>query len=298
MERADEARCTLALIKPDIAQEESAIAKIIERIVARGYEIKDRVEITLSRSQVTSFYSEHEGKEFFEGLVSFMSSGPTIALLLEGDDVIRGWRTMIGPTSPDSARAQVPLSIRALFGVSGPRNAVHGSDSIEAAQRELSFFFSPRIQPEDDPLTPAETAVEDTYIASTAVAAGSAASSEDKKKKKKKPKRRSKRKQAVTANPDETVFANGAGSLSDESDDELDTSAPITPSATHIRFDQQLMPESEPSSADAPAQELELEIESEPASKAHVLNLAVAANPDNERTFALIKPDAYPRYHK
>ncbi|KAJ2896320.1 hypothetical protein IWW38_002062, partial [Coemansia aciculifera] len=87
MQRASEAHCTLALIKPDVAQNAQAVATIIGRITARGYTIKDRVEITLSQSQASAFYAEHAGKPFFEGLVSFMSSGPTIALLLEGDDV-------------------------------------------------------------------------------------------------------------------------------------------------------------------------------------------------------------------
>ncbi|KAJ2371620.1 hypothetical protein H4S02_009488, partial [Coemansia sp. RSA 2611] len=191
MQRADEARSTLALVKPDVAHNAAAVASIIGRITARGYAIKDRVEITLSRAQASAFYAEHSGKPFFDGLVAFMSSGPVIALLLEGDDVVRGWRMMVGPTSPAAARQQMPQSIRALLGDEGPRNAVHGSDSAESAQRELGFFFYPRIQPEteveaeEEAPTPTETAVEDlsVSVASVADAAG-----EDKKKKKKKPK--------------------------------------------------------------------------------------------------------------
>ncbi|KAJ2416193.1 hypothetical protein GGI10_001145 [Coemansia sp. RSA 2530] len=298
MQRADEARSTLALVKPDVAHNAAAVASIIGRITARGYAIKDRVEITLSRAQASAFYAEHSGKPFFDGLVACMSSGPVIALLLEGDDVVRGWRMMVGPTSPAAARQQMPQSIRALLGDEGPRNAVHGSDSAESAQRELGFFFYPRIQPEteveaeEEAPTPTETAVEDlsVSVASVADAAG-----EDKKKKKKKPKRRTKRKQPVTVNTDgpALVPANGIGAHSDDSDEEpgpfsADSSAPITPAATHIRFDQLAL---------EPASDISEPVE--PSSDAAgVVELAVATDAAHERTFALIKPDAYPRYHK
>ncbi|KAI7823486.1 nucleoside-diphosphate kinase, partial [Kickxella alabastrina] len=141
MQRGESVFNTLALIKPDIAQDEKAVSHVIRRITGRGYLIKDRVEIKLSNAQARAFYAEHAGKPFFDGLVAFMSSGPLVALLIEGDDVIRGWRTMIGPTSPAAARQLAPQSIRAVLGADGPRNAVHGSDSAESAQRELSFFF-------------------------------------------------------------------------------------------------------------------------------------------------------------
>ncbi|KAJ2179651.1 hypothetical protein GGH18_005527, partial [Coemansia sp. RSA 530] len=179
MQRADDTHATLALIKPDISRNEDAVAHVIGRAIARGYTIKDRVELTLSRAQASAFYAEHEGKPFFDGLIEFMTSGPVIALLLDGDDVVRGWRMMIGPSDADIARQQVPQSIRAMLGVDGRQNAVHGSDSVEAAHREIGLFFFPRIQPELD-----ESTVEAV---------------DDKKKKKKKKKNRSKRKQAVTA---------------------------------------------------------------------------------------------------
>ncbi|KAJ2819008.1 hypothetical protein GGI24_004922, partial [Coemansia furcata] len=223
MQRADDARCTLALVKPDVAQDAQAVASIIGRITARGYTIKDRVEITLSRAQAGAFYAEHSGKPFFEGLVAFMSSGPTIALLLEGDDVVRGWRMMVGPTSPAAARQEMPMSIRALLGDDGLRNAVHGSDSAESAQRELGFFFYPRIQAEvdEEPPTPAETAVESLSASVSAVSIADAGS-EDKKKKKKKPKRRTKRKQPVTVSTDGPISTptHDAGALTEDSDDE------------------------------------------------------------------------------
>ncbi|KAI9502608.1 nucleoside-diphosphate kinase, partial [Coemansia spiralis] len=144
MERAEDAHSTLAIIKPDISGNDAAVLQIIKRIVSRGYNIKDRIDITLSQNQAKAFYAEHAAKPFFDDLVAFMTSGPIIALLLEGDDVIRGWRMMIGSIDPDTARKDVPQSIRALLGASSPRNAVHGSDSVQSAQRELFFFFSPR----------------------------------------------------------------------------------------------------------------------------------------------------------
>ncbi|KAJ2887975.1 hypothetical protein FB639_000953, partial [Coemansia asiatica] len=195
MQHSVDAHSTLALIKPDIAQNTDAVALVIRRITGRGYAIRDRVEIHLSRAQAAAFYEEHAGKPFFDDLVAFMSSGPIIALLVEGDDVIRGWRTMIGPTSPEAARAQVPQSIRAMLGADGPRNAVHGSDSVQGAQRELNFFFHPKIQPE--PNVEPEPEPEPDPV--PAAAANGAADDEEKKKKKKKPKRRNKRKQTVSA---------------------------------------------------------------------------------------------------
>ncbi|KAJ1812069.1 hypothetical protein LPJ56_005613, partial [Coemansia sp. RSA 2599] len=202
MQHSVDAHATLALIKPDISRNADAVAQVIRRITARGYAIKDRVEIHLSPAQAAAFYEEHAQKPFYDGLVAFMSSGPTIALLVEGDDVIRGWRTMIGPTGSDDARAQAPQSIRALLGADAPRNAVHGSDSVQAAQRELSFFFHPKIQPEPEtvpePVSVPEPAAEPIAVASGAAAAATDGD-EDKKKKKKKSKRRNKRKQTISA---------------------------------------------------------------------------------------------------
>ncbi|PIA13968.1 nucleoside diphosphate kinase, partial [Coemansia reversa NRRL 1564] len=141
MQRADDVRSTLVLIKPDVSGNEQAVARIIGRAVARGYTVKDRVDIALSRVQAAALYADHEGMPSFEDLVAAATSGPVIALLLEGDDVIRGWRMMIGPTDPTVARKQAPQSLRALLGTDTCRNAVHGSESPEAAQREIGFFF-------------------------------------------------------------------------------------------------------------------------------------------------------------
>ncbi|ORX70768.1 nucleoside-diphosphate kinase, partial [Linderina pennispora] len=129
------------MIKPDVSLDKNAVNRIISRITARGYAIKDRVDIKLSKAQARAFYAEHEGKPFFDALIGFMTSGPVIALLLDGDDVIRGWRMMIGPTDSEAARQTAPLSLRALLGANLQYNAVHGSDSLDSAKRELTFFF-------------------------------------------------------------------------------------------------------------------------------------------------------------
>ncbi|KAJ2709558.1 hypothetical protein H4R19_004193, partial [Coemansia spiralis] len=229
MQRADDTHSTLALLKPDVSGDEQAVARVIGRAVARGYTIKDRVDIALSRAQAAEFYAEHEGKAFFDDLVVFMASGPVIALLLEGDDVIRGWHAMIGPTDAAVARKQAPQSIRALLGTDGCRNAVHGSESPAAAQREVGFFFFPRIRAASE------------SVESTPSTGDRPLSADDKKKKKKQQKkRRNKRKQAVTVNAGAAV---GGAAASDDSDDEPVPAAAPEPSA--------LKPEPEPQSAPA-----------------------------------------------
>ncbi|KAJ2758563.1 hypothetical protein H4S06_002643, partial [Coemansia sp. BCRC 34490] len=347
MERADDAHGTLAIIKPDVAGSEAQVLQITRRITARGYTIKDRVEITLSRAQAQAFYAEHQDKPFFDSLVDFMTSGPVIALSLDGDDVIRGWRMMAGQTDPDEARAQTPQSIRALFGSKCPRNAVHGSDSAESAERELAFFFSPRIQPEkeipsakeepssvhteetvtqdDDVSTQmgenVSAVVEGDNIEDEAEASTSRPSSGEKKKKKQK-KRRNKRKQTVSLNsaglaadPSSTRDATNA---SDESDEDKSPS-PAQQSSVQVQAGSDHNPVEEVGAEKVNEVEVELPVKkvgiasetaiqsdapnnstnnSDNAVKSSVVELAVPSDPANERTFGLIKPDAYPRYRK
>ncbi|KAJ1862615.1 hypothetical protein LPJ78_004600 [Coemansia sp. RSA 989] len=264
MQRADDANATLALIKPDISGNEDAVARVISRIIARGYSIKDRVDIQLSRAQAAAFYAQLDDTPEFSELLDFMTSGPVIALHLEGDDVIRGWRMMIGPDSVEAARQQVPLSIRALLGSTGLQNAVYGSESAEAAKRELDFFFSPRIQAEQDHAG-SSAASADSITAEAEAEAEAAGANDDKKKKKKQKKRRNKRKQAVTVGGTAAATANGTNSdgSDEEAEPELDAGAGS----------------------------------SEPTADSSV-ELAQPSDPAYERTFALIKPDAHPRYTK
>ncbi|KAJ2341108.1 hypothetical protein GGF43_006246, partial [Coemansia sp. RSA 2618] len=134
MQRADDAHATLALIKPDVSRCEAKVAQITGRIRARGFTVKDRVELVLSRAQARALYAEHSGREHFDELVAFMASGPIIALLVEGDDVVRGWRMMLGPSDPTLARRELPMSLRAQLGTEGVCNAVHASESPESAK--------------------------------------------------------------------------------------------------------------------------------------------------------------------
>ena len=98
--------------------------------------------MALSPSDIEIFYGEHKGKSFFPNLSSYMGSGEVLALCLEKEGAIPGWRALLGPTDPDKAKREDPKSLRALFGLDGTRNGTHGSDSEESARRELSFWFN------------------------------------------------------------------------------------------------------------------------------------------------------------
>ena len=128
---------TLVLIKPD-AVERRLIGRIVARFEERGLTIVGMKLVQLPESLVRTHYAEHEGKPFYEPLVRFMTSGATVAMVLEGIDCIRIVRDMMGKTfGCDSA----PGTIRGDFAVSKRFNLVHGSDSAEAAAKELALFF-------------------------------------------------------------------------------------------------------------------------------------------------------------
>lgn len=134
---------TCALIKPcSIA----SMGKILSIICSSGFQINNIKFTQISRSDAEEFYAEHKGRSFFGELVSFMSSGPLVALELMGQDAIKSWRALIGPTDPAKAREEAPNTIRAQFGADGTRNACHGSDSTDSASREIDFWFGPRSQ--------------------------------------------------------------------------------------------------------------------------------------------------------
>lgn len=129
---------TLAIIKPDILQLRKA-GKIISLVEACGLAIVAMKQVYLSQQQAALFYAEHHGKSFFEAQTAFMSSGPVIALILEGTSAISRWRALMGPTDPANAPRE---TIRKLFGTSIQHNAVHGSDSPRSATQEIAFFFA------------------------------------------------------------------------------------------------------------------------------------------------------------
>jgi len=130
---------TLVVIKPDAYEKKDQIK---ERINREGFMIIAERRVNLTPEQVSVFYAEHSQKKFYTNLMQYMSSGPVLVLALEGKDVVRRWRTVMGPTNPIEARQHYPNSIRAVFGGDSiETNAVHGSDSVESAKRELAFFF-------------------------------------------------------------------------------------------------------------------------------------------------------------
>lgn len=128
---------TLALIKPD-AMEKKLQGKIIDEMLRAGFTIKAMKMHQLSREEARKFYAVHQGKEFYEPLIAFMTGGPVIALLLEKENAIEDYRKLMGKTDPLEAEAG---SLRAKYGETTRRNAVHGSDSPENAKKEIAFFF-------------------------------------------------------------------------------------------------------------------------------------------------------------
>ncbi|NOZ87241.1 MAG: nucleoside-diphosphate kinase [Deltaproteobacteria bacterium] len=133
-----ESERTLAMIKPD-AVARGLVPRILSRIQESGLKILALKSLKLTASDAGGFYEVHKGKHFYEPLCSFMSSGPIIALVLEGEDAIARWRKLMGATDPAEADNG---TIRKELAESKERNVVHGSDSKETAAFEISFFFS------------------------------------------------------------------------------------------------------------------------------------------------------------
>ncbi len=128
---------TFAIIKPDAVAEGNAAA-ILGMIKEGGFTIVAQKEATLSKEQAESFYAVHKEKPFFSDLVQYITSGPVILLVLEKENGIKAWRDLMGATNPEKA---VEGTIRHRFGKNIQQNAVHGSDSIENAKKEIAFFF-------------------------------------------------------------------------------------------------------------------------------------------------------------
>lgn len=132
---------TLVLIKPD-GVKRNLIGEIIRRIETKGYTIVALKKFTPSRELLAAHYAEHEGKPFYEPLVDFMASGDVVAICVEGNRVIEGFRTLAGATDPTVA---LPGTIRGDlgrdWGLKVQQNLVHGSDSEESASREIALWF-------------------------------------------------------------------------------------------------------------------------------------------------------------
>ena len=129
---------TLSIIKPD-AVAKNVIGEIISRFEKNDLKIIAAKLITLSDSEASGFYAEHEGKPFYNDLIAFMTSGPVFIQVLEGEDAIAKNRELMGNTDPSKADVG---TIRADFAQTIDANAVHGSDSEKSAIREIAFFFS------------------------------------------------------------------------------------------------------------------------------------------------------------
>jgi nucleoside-diphosphate kinase len=132
---------TLVLIKPDGVRR-NLIGEIIARCERKGYVVANLKKLTPSVDLLARHYAEHEGKPFYQPLVDFMSSGDVVAIRLEGDRVIEGFRALAGATDPTAA---APGTIRGDFGrdwgLKVQQNLVHGSDAPESAARELALWF-------------------------------------------------------------------------------------------------------------------------------------------------------------
>ena len=128
---------TLILVKPD-AFARRLTGEIIARFERKGLHLAELKLMTLDAAMARRHYAEHEGKPFFEGLVSFITSGPLVAMVLEGPNAIEAARQLIGATNGIEA---APGSVRGDFALEVRRNLVHGSDSPESAAREIEIFF-------------------------------------------------------------------------------------------------------------------------------------------------------------
>ena len=128
---------TLSIIKPD-AVKRHLIGAILARFEQQGFNIAAAKIVQLNREQAEGFYAEHQGKPFFEPLVEYMTSAPVFVSVLEKENAVQDYRTLMGTTNPETAAEG---TIRRDFALNQRENSVHGSDSPESAAREIAYFF-------------------------------------------------------------------------------------------------------------------------------------------------------------
>ena len=128
---------TLSIIKPD-AVERNLVDDIKKIFTSNNLKIKEYKKIQISKEEAAEFYKVHQSKPFYENLCSYLSSGPIVAMILEGENAILENRKLMGATDPKKAEEN---TIRKLYGISIDKNSVHGSDSSENAKKEINFFF-------------------------------------------------------------------------------------------------------------------------------------------------------------
>jgi len=129
---------TLLMVKPDMVAK-GLWGEIISTVLKNRFAVTRLTMTRFDRSRAENFYDVHRGKEFFPSLVEYMTSGPVVAMEIEGDDVIARIRGFVGATDPAKAE---PGTVRYMFGISLQNNAVHASDSLESAKKELAIVFA------------------------------------------------------------------------------------------------------------------------------------------------------------
>ena len=128
---------TLSIIKPD-AVERNLIEKIKSIFIKKNLKIKDNKKIHITKDEAAEFYKVHQSKPFYNDLCDYLSSGPIVVMILEGENAVAANRKIMGATNPKDAEEN---TIRKLYGISIDKNSVHGSDSIDNAKKEIDFFF-------------------------------------------------------------------------------------------------------------------------------------------------------------
>ena len=132
---------TLSIIKPD-AVERNLVENIKSIFKKNKLEIKESKKIHITKDEAAEFYKIHQSKPFYNDLCTYLSSGPIIVIILEGENAVLANRKLMGATNPKEAEAN---TIRKLYGISIDKNSVHGSDSVDNAKKEIEFFFKNKI---------------------------------------------------------------------------------------------------------------------------------------------------------
>ena len=128
---------TLSIIKPD-AVERNLVEDIKNIFIKNNLTIIESKKIHITKDEAAEFYKVHQSKPFYNDLCSYLSSGPIVVMVLEGENAVLGNRKLMGATNPKDAEEN---TIRKLYGISIDKNSVHGSDSIDNARKEINFFF-------------------------------------------------------------------------------------------------------------------------------------------------------------
>ena len=134
----NESQQTLSIIKPD-AVERNLVEEIKNILKKNNLAIKDIKKIHITKDEASEFYKVHQSKPFYNDLCTYLSSGPIVVMILEGENAVIKYRELMGATNPKDADEK---TIRKLYGISIDKNSVHGSDSIENANKEIKFFFN------------------------------------------------------------------------------------------------------------------------------------------------------------